>query len=65
MTTRKPALKATDTHCKHGHQWDQNNNLIIVKASGSRQCRTCKQEAQKRSREHYKKPTTFQHYRQG
>jgi hypothetical protein len=50
--------------CKHGHEWTPENTKTNPK-TGARQCRTCRRNRDAQVREQYKKPTTFQHYRQG
>jgi hypothetical protein len=50
--------------CKHGHEWTPENTLIIKK-TGARQCRQCKNNSKKKHSESNKKPTSFHHYRQG
>lgn len=42
-----PALNATKTHCKHGHEFTPENT--IIKKTGSRDCRLCHLEQVKRA----------------
>jgi len=43
------ARKARQTHCIHGHPFDEENTIVRIDAKGrtGRQCRTCKNEAEK------------------
>jgi len=42
------AVKARQTHCIHGHEFTPANTY--VRTNGTRQCRTCRAETQRRNR---------------
>jgi hypothetical protein len=42
------ATKAAQTHCVHGHEFDEANTR--VRANGTRQCRACDREAHRRKK---------------
>lgn len=44
-----PAMKAQQTHCIHGHEFNAQNTYI--KTNGCRACKTCHHEKQRRNRE--------------
>lgn len=48
LLSRENRKRATDTHCAHGHAWDEHNLRFY---GGQRSCLTCHNIGQKRRRE--------------
>lgn len=48
-----PAAHAAKTHCPQGHPYDEENT--IMRARGTRECRTCENAAQRRRYQKVKK----------